>query len=126
MDSAREIGEELIAAARGGNSERCEQLLCLGADIFYSPNLSNGFTALHYAAAGGHLDVARFLLDSADWCRTFRDVRIKKILNSSILFHISIMPCLNVFLIFKAYIDFCKYLAHCANTNSGLTVHIVG
>ena len=54
--------EALLEAAEAGKLEGVLEALRLGADI--SAETSDGWTALHFAAAQGRVDVARALLDA--------------------------------------------------------------
>src|SRR5262245_48464482 len=55
------LNEQLLEAARTGNLQRVQELLNKGADI--QTKNKYGTTPLFFAAAKGHLEVARFLLE---------------------------------------------------------------
>jgi ankyrin repeat protein len=61
--SRQQTESPLLEAARKGDVAEVRGLLARGAD----PNareLLSGYTALHFAAVGGHLDVVRLLVES--------------------------------------------------------------
>ncbi|GAW26492.1 putative ankyrin-3 [Rosellinia necatrix] len=56
----------LHLAAVSGNTEACRQLLRLGSVTLLTIPNEKGWTALHAAAHGGHLDIIRLFLDTLD------------------------------------------------------------
>ena len=61
---------EFVAAAEVGDVRKVRDLLRRGADI-NKPD-GDGWTALIAAAAEGHLEVVKMLLDTATWTSTWR------------------------------------------------------
>jgi hypothetical protein len=57
---ARDLTEELHAAAKAGDAKRVEALLARGADV--NAKTAYGATALHFAADKGHLAVVKVLI----------------------------------------------------------------
>ncbi|QOJ78899.1 ankyrin repeat domain-containing protein [Infirmifilum lucidum] len=55
------VDRELLEAAARGDYGKVKELLDRGADV--NTRDKYGWTPLHYAADGGHLEVARLLLD---------------------------------------------------------------
>lgn len=62
--SSRAVGEQLCAAAARGSLLRLQSYQLAGADL--SQPDPSGRTALHVAAAHGHEDIVRYLLDFVD------------------------------------------------------------
>ena len=60
--TVEENQQELLAAAKGGNLTAVKELLRIGTN--HSAADKEGYTALHWAATGGHLDILHFLLDA--------------------------------------------------------------
>jgi len=56
------VNSQLMEAARGGQTERVQELLEAGADV--NAKIEGNVTALMFAASGGHANPVRTLLEA--------------------------------------------------------------